>query len=139
MTEQQSIFKPFALAAVIWVALGWVACRYFSESGEMQKNLVWLFGLWALCLADLVALGKTIQGVLAIAAGGPNAGENLAPRVIHTFSWGLIKLVCLGIFALVMIKGKPIPTAGLLAGMATLLVVPLMGGLFWSQRVLGVS
>ena len=128
--------KPSAIAAVVWAVIGWAICRHFSAVTALQQNLIWLFGLWALCLIDLVALGKTIQGVLAIAAG---AGENLSAYTIHTFSWGLIKLVCLGIFASeVVIKGSPIPTADL-SGMGTLVVVPLVGGLLWSQRVLGVS
>ena len=128
--------KPFAIAAVLWAVVGWAMCRHFSGAEELSKNLVWLFGLWALCLLDLLALGKTIQGMLAIAAG---VGENLSAYTVHTFSWGLIKLICLGIFALVMIKGNPIPTAGLLVGMGTLVVVPLVGGFLWSQRALGVS
>jgi hypothetical protein len=128
--------KPFIIAAIFWAVIGFAMCRHFSAVQELPKNLVWLFGLWALCLLDLLALGKTIQGMLAIAAG---AGENLSAYTVHTFSWGLIKLVCLGIFALVMIKGNPIPTAGLLVGMGTLVVVPLVGGFLWSQRALGVS
>lgn len=130
------VVKPFVLAAILWAVIGWASCRGFSQADALTRNLVWFFGLWALSLLDLVALGKTVQGLIAIAGG---AGENLPAYTIHTFSWGLIKLVCLGIFALVVIKGSPIPTAGLLVGMGTLVVVPLVGGLLWSQRVLGVS
>ena len=139
--KEQSILKPFVLSALVWAVAGFAACKYLSEDAVvLQRNLIWLFGLWALCLLDLAALAKTVNGMLAIAAGGSGpAAENRGAYVIHTFSWGLIKLVCLGIFALVMIKARPIPTAGLLLGMGTLVVVPLVGGFFWSQKVLGVS
>ena len=139
--KEQNILKPFGFAALVWAVVGFAACKYWSEDASvLQRNLVWHFGLWALCLLDLAALAKTVNGMLIIAAGssGPVA-ENRGAYVIHTFSWGLIKLVCLGIFALVMIKGRPVPTAGLLLGMGTLVVVPLVGGFFWSQKALGVS
>ena len=135
-SSSSEITKPFAIAAVLWMVVGFGVCKYFSAPSLLQMNLIWLFGLWALSLVDLFALSKTVHGMLSFASG---AAENRPARVIHTFSWGLIKLVCLGGFALVMIKGNPVSVLGLSAGLGTLVMVPLVGGLIWSQKALGVS
>jgi len=134
--RQEKIFQPFGIAALIWLAVGVASCSYFSEAAETHKNLVWFLGLWALCLCDLIVLAKTVQGLFAFAAG---AVENRPAQIIQTFSWGFLKLVCLGIFTFVMIRGRPFPMLGLLIGLGTLVVVPLLGGILWSSKILGVS
>lgn len=137
MTELRTPIKPFLIVALFWVVMGILGCQYFSvETGSFSRSLIWFLGLWTLCLLDLVALTKTVQSVLRMAS---SSDENRAACAIQTFSWGAIKLVCLGFFTLVLIQGRTIPIAGLLFGMATLLVVPLFGGLIWSQKALGVS
>jgi hypothetical protein len=132
----RGVSLPFGIASIVWVVLGAAICGYFSESVELKKNMVWFFGLWTLCLCDLVVLGKAVQGMFAFAAG---TVENRPAQVIQTFSWGFLKLICLGIFTLVMFKGRPFPMLGLLGGLGTLVVVPLLGGLLWSSKTLGVS
>lgn len=133
--SEQKITVPFVIAAAVWAAVGYGLCRHFSSSELLRSNLGWLFALWALCLFDLFALGKTVQGLLSFASG---ITENRAIYAIQTFSWGLLKLACVGIFALILIKGN-LPSLGLLSGLGTLIVVPLLGGLIWSQSVLRVK
>jgi hypothetical protein len=132
----QKALLPFGIAAVVWACVGFAASNYFSDSSELHKNLVWFSGLWMLCICDLLVLAKTVQGLFAFASGSV---ENRPAQVIQTFSWAFLKLVCLGIFTLVMMKGRPFPIPGLLAGLGTLVFVPLMGGLIWSSKILGVS
>jgi hypothetical protein len=127
----KSIQKPFGTAAMIWALISIGVCRYFAaNTAQFEINLLWLAGLYVLSLCDLVALGKTIEGMIFVA---DDAGENRAVRALQTFYWALLKLLCLGIFTVVLIKGKSIPSAGLLLGMGTICFVPLLGGLFWSR------
>jgi hypothetical protein len=137
-----SVRKPFGIAALAWAVIGVAVCRIFAPSSSaFFSNLLWMTGLYCLSLCDLIALGKTVQGVLSIAASAsadPKEGsENRAHRAIQTFYWAILKLACLGIFvgAMVLVsrEGKSIPTPGLLAGVGTVAMVPLLGGLFWSR------
>jgi hypothetical protein len=126
-----SVQKPFGIAAALWAVVAIVLCRIFAANQAIfTLNLVWMAGLYFLSLLDLVALGKTVQGVIAIAAG------NRAASTIHTFYWFGLKLACLGIFILAMIavshSGKVVPTVGLLTGVGTVAIIPLFGGLLWS-------
>jgi hypothetical protein len=129
MTDQlrKKMAVMFAFVSLLWLIIGAAGCRYFSvNTADFHHNMAWLLGLWGLCLFDLFTLGKTVEGLLSLVA---NTAENRAFSTIQTFSWGFLKLVCLGIFILLMSHGKSIPTAGLLLGMGTLAIVPLVGGL----------
>lgn len=127
----KTIQKPFGVAALIWAVLSMGLCRYFAEdTAQFITNVLWLAGLYLLSLCDLVALGKTIEGMIFVSSG---EGENRAVRALQTFYWVLLKLLCLGIFTVVLIKGRSIPSAGLLLGLGTIGIVPLLGGLFWSR------
>jgi hypothetical protein len=126
-----SVRKPFGVAAALWAVVAVALCRIFTANhAAFILNLFWMVGLYLLSLLDLVALGKTVQGVIAIAAG------NRAASTIHTFYWFGLKLACLGIFILAMMSashlGKATPTPGLLVGVGTVTMIPLLGGLFWS-------
>lgn len=127
----KSIQKPFGIAAIIWAFLSIGICRYFNaDTSRFMTSILWLAGLFLLSLCDLVALGKTIEGMIFVASG---EGENRSVRALQTFYWILLKLLCLGIFTVVLIKGRSIPSLGLLLGLGTVGIVPLLGGLFWSR------
>jgi hypothetical protein len=126
-----SVRKPFGVAAALWAVVAVALCRIFTANhAAFILNLFWMAGLYLLSVLDLVALGKTVQGALAIAAG------NRAGSAIQTFYWFGLKLACLGIFILAMMSashlGKATPTPGLLVGVGTVTMIPLLGGLFWS-------
>src|ERR1700728_496511 len=109
---------------MIWALLSVGLCRYFAaDMAQFRTHLLWLTGLYLLSLCDLVALGKTIEGMIFVADG---SGENRAVRALQTFYWVLLKLFCLGIFTVVLIKGRSIPSAGLLLGVGTIGIVPLL-------------
>ena len=50
--------------------------------------------------------------------------------------WGVGKVVCLGLFVLVLLKGHEMPMHSLVVKMGTLVVALLAGRFIWSQRVL---
>jgi hypothetical protein len=124
----------------LYVALGWLICgASLSFWLETQQEVPYpglalgaVVGLWTLSLLDLVALTRLLGVVFKWMS--PNSG-NPAVFFIQTLFWGALKLVCLGLFFITLLKGQKIPMHGLLLGMATLGVVPVVGGFIWSQRI----
>jgi hypothetical protein len=118
-------YLPFFGVALVWVAVGIGFC-----SGDALK---WMLIFWMLCLLDLIALTLLVSAFVSLAAG---SSEKRGARIIQASTWGAIKLACLGIFAAILLQGFTIPSLGLYMGMGTLMIVPLVGGLWWSQREL---
>lgn len=130
--KKTGIAKIFALVALAWAGFSLALCLLFRESGSSNSTLSFIL-FWALCLTDLWVLSKAVKAALTAAAEAANGTEtpsqNSGIAVIQAFAWGAIKLVCLGFFTLAIFIGKPAVNLGFLLGMATLLVVPVFGGL----------
>jgi hypothetical protein len=126
--------RPFGFTALGWLALSLAVCTLFPPKHvELRQAIVWLAVIWAVALVDLLALAKLIQAVFALAGGG-----DWSPMpAIQTFYWGLIKLACLGLFGAILLRDAAVPASGLLLGLATLFVVPIVGGFIWGQRIQG--
>jgi hypothetical protein len=137
-----SVRKPFGIAALLWAVIATALCRIFTpNNADFWIGFSWMAGFYLLSVLDLVALGKTVQGVLSFASAG-DAG-NPSMSAIQTFYWLLLKLACLGIFILAMVlvsrSGKTLPTAGLLTGVGTVAMIPLFGGLLWNLLELEIA
>ena len=137
MTEVPENTEKVRLEPFLYVAAGWLVVLVglsvaTAPAGELTHFLAWDFSLWCLCLFDLFALMKTIVGALKLMSA---TLENRGPLLIQTSFWGMIKIACLGIFTVILIKGQAIPTLALLLGVGTLVVVPLVGGYWWSLRI----
>lgn len=128
-----SFVLPFIGSALAWAAFSCVVlCKFSSPVGHpWVVTFRWFFQLWFLSLVDLIALAKVSSIVLA---GVPEESKNRAQMLFRASYWGFLKLACLGIFLFVLIKGQAIPALSLVTGLGTLIVVPLVGGIWWSQR-----
>jgi hypothetical protein len=93
----------------------------------------WMFYFWGLSLIDLFFLAKLMQ---VMVYGQRSKSKKNLKMSIEALCWGLIKISCMGLFILALLKGQKTPLYGLLLGLATLGVVPVLGGVLWSQRVL---
>lgn len=131
-----TIVKPFAWASVAWLSIGAAVALTLSSRDTAPSTLSWMLALWLLSVLDLAATGKLVGSFLGAAVSGAENSEKTPAYAIQTFVWGVLKLACLGIFGLVLMRGRMIPTPGLLLGLGTLVVVPLVGGFIWSQREL---
>jgi hypothetical protein len=123
---------PFLMVAFVWLAVGAALCARFQHPG-LSLALGWLAVLWGLCLFDLYALSRAVGALLGLASV---EGEKRGALIIQASYWGMIKLACLGILGAILLRGHSIPALGLLMGTGTLVVVPLLGGYWWSQKVL---
>lgn len=124
--------KPFLIVAGAWLVLGLGLCAGFSAH-KTGLALSWMGVLWALCLLDLYALSRAVGATLTMMSG---EGENRGPLVVRALYWGVVKLTCLGILGAALSFGRSIPVIALLMGIGTAVVVPLIGGYGWSQKVL---
>jgi len=125
---------PFLVVAIAWLVMGEAVSAWFS-AGKMGHSLSWTMVLWALCVLDLYALSRAVGAALAVMSDS-DADENRGPLVVRALYWGVLKLTCLGILGLALSYGRSIPVAAMLMGIGTAVVVPLVGGYGWSQKVL---
>lgn len=125
---------PFVSISIAWFTL-WAVWCLTAGNQEPLSTLKWLLALWALCVLDLLALTKAILAVMVLMSL-TDTENDLAKRPalsIQAMFWGLMKLVCLGVLGAVLVmKSETIPRFALLAGLGTLIVVPLFGGFWWS-------
>jgi hypothetical protein len=132
--EKENSLWLFLWASLAWLVLGWVFCAFLGTSrADALASGFWMAIFWGLCVLDLWVLARFMSVAMAWMNAEP---EKRTAYSIQAFCWGLFKLVCLGLFIGVLLKGYEIPTYGLLLGMGTLGVVPLFGGFLWSQRIL---
>lgn len=126
------IARPFGWVGLAWLALGLPLSYRLGHPGTL--SLEWMVGLWALAMLDLIVLAR-----LLVALGGWMSDSDANRKSAHVFQalfWAGAKVACLGIFLLTLMNARGAPTASLLLGMATLIVVPIFGGYGWSQNEL---
>jgi hypothetical protein len=125
--------RPFLLTALAWPFLGGAICWLATNPAELASALFWMWVFWVLCLCDLVTLTLTAGAVIRYLTITP---EKRGAAAVQAFYWGGLKLACAGIFIVIALWVPGIPRWGILTGLGTLVTVPLIGGFWWSQRVL---
>ncbi len=123
---------PFLAAALGWLIFGGGLCAVRGGAAPFG----WFTLIWSLCILDLLALARVVSGMLTFAAGTVTDPEKRVALGVQTSVWGLLKLACLGTLGATVFVGRNIPALSLFAGVGTIVVVPLVGGLIWSQKVL---
>jgi uncharacterized membrane protein len=126
------VVQSFLLAGGIWLAAGGLLCGVLGGGGNRIREIE-VFGLFTgICLLDLWTLGKLFSALFPLVTGGEKLGFN----AIQAFYWGTLKLACVGILIILLVKGESIPggipRVGMLVGLGTLIGVPLLGGIFWN-------
>jgi hypothetical protein len=131
VTDRETVL-PFLKVAALWLISG-LAVSAWTRGSALLGASAWLLLLWAVCLTDLYSLSRAVEALMELVSG---TSENRGALVIQASYWGMIKLICLGILGLTVFYGRSIPSVSLLMGTGTLVVVPLLGGYWWSQKVL---
>jgi len=134
----RNLLLGFFSISLFWLGIGTGICWLFTPVPDAARVAFrWMLLFWSVSVLDLLALGKTIAFVMNVIQ---MKGEKRAAAVIRTLSWGMLKLACIGVFIVLLINvsANPLPGSnlGLLTGLGTMVFVPLIGGLLWSQRIL---
>jgi len=123
---------PFLVVGLAWAVLGALLCLRLAPAAQSFFALKWMLGLSVVCMMDLLVLAKAVASVIDLMSS-----ENSSRRPNHLVQlmfWGTAKLACLAVFGLVLWNGRSIPQCALFTGLATMIVVPLTGGLWWSYQ-----
>ncbi|MFZ9596660.1 MAG: hypothetical protein ACO3A2_11365 [Bdellovibrionia bacterium] len=132
--NEKALWVPFGGAAVSWLIFSEGLSFFLAQDPSERASVLGLNAvLWALSLLNLLVLGRLASLVFKVIDSPP---EFNAAYQVQIGVWGCFKLVCLGLFTIVLLKGSPIPLLSVFLGMSTWIVVPLAGGFFWSQRIL---
>ncbi|HAR41299.1 MAG TPA: hypothetical protein DCS07_01495 [Bdellovibrionales bacterium] len=135
----RKLILGFLGVSLAWLVVGIGICWFFAPAADqLRVALYWMLLFWSVSVIDLLALGKTMAFVMNLVN---LTGEKRAAAAIRALSWGTVKLACIGIFIMLLIKASAGSSSsglnlGLLTGLGTMVSVPLVGGLLWSQRVL---
>jgi len=144
---------PLALPIFGSVALGWLVLSLLvvlavHGTGNLCAASVsakWIFGLWLLSVLDLLAIAKLLVTTIRVL---DLSGEKRVAAIIRASYWGIVKLACLVLFVVLFLNAGQssgqtigaqtgaIPHEAIFLGMGSLVMIPLLGGLIWSQRIL---
>lgn len=125
--------RPFFGAGLVWLAVMEALVWKFTPNPHfLRAAFAWATALWALCLLDLFVLAKLVNAAILLVSGLHR--RTRSRMMVETFYWSALKLACLGALIFSVAWGKQIPVTGLLPGVATLFVVPVMGGMIWGLR-----
>lgn len=118
---------PFAIATLGWIVLSILICCRLYQDSQLLSALQWMSVFTLISLMDLVASSRLVTHLLSLASGAANRTFS----AIRASYWAAIKIACLLLFGITLLKGHFLPLISLLLGGSTLLVVPLFGGILW--------
>ncbi len=126
--EAKQQWKPFSLTALVWLVVG-SGLAFWMGSGEVSwiTLLGWFLTFWLLSSLDLLAIAALVS-----AMGSWQDGVDRVRLGVRLAALAVLKMGLLGIFGAILFLNRGIPHSSLLVGLATLIVVPLFGGLAWS-------
>lgn len=124
--------KSCAIVGSIWAVFGGFLVNMLSAKGDLQLNLSVYLTLFLLCLGDLMALTWLIK--LAVDGASEEQKQKHPRRALKLAVLGLTKLGCLIGIGCVVVFGRNATPVSLVAGVSTLLVVPLISGVIADAR-----
>jgi hypothetical protein len=92
-----------------------------------MMSVGWFFLFWILGVADLATIAALVFSMVTWQDTGDRARMGIRIAVL-----GIAKVTLLLIFGAILFLRHGIPQSSLLVGLATLIVVPLLGGFAWS-------
>lgn len=138
MTKANDRISKRWTSALIWAVLIWLlvgSILSVALSGGAWIAIPYFLAFAAASFLDLWVLGMAMKAVLGWIEEVDSPAEKRTALAVQAFVWGLFKLACLGILGWILIVLQGSPTASLVFGLGTLVVVSLLGGWIWSQRV----
>jgi hypothetical protein len=124
--------RPFLWATLGWAILSVAVLLFIADDvGQSMRSLAIYFTLAG---TDLFFLVKIVAALMHLMSD--QGAKNRTAYAIQAFVFGGLKLICLGMIGLCLWKLPSTSSGGILFGLGTLVVVPLLGGFLWSQAEL---
>lgn len=106
---------------------------YFLNPGDFAKNFRSFSGLFLASGLNLWALQGAVRAFLELLSDSYSEKKSGTALTLKTFFWGNLKLISLVILGFLVWRSRTNPVMTLLLGIAPIVVVPLIGGFFWSR------
>ena len=133
--DGKEVRQPAISVGVGWLLLAIGYGFWRAEPGTAGAFATWFVGLWAFCMLDLAFMVKALASVIQLMT--ETRPDRRGPLIVQTIFWGFLKLACLGAIGFLLVKARgTAPSIALWLGVATIVVVPLGGGFWWSRRQL---
>lgn len=126
--------EKIRLAPFVWTALGWGVVSTLVVLGFTPDPYFAFasFGiLFVLCVLDLFFLVKTVAVILELVSY--QGAEKQTRHAIRLAFWASAKFFTLAVLVVIVWKARGVPVLSWSMGIGTLIVVPLLGGLWWSS------
>ena len=124
--------QPFLQVSFVWVLLGTFLSLLLSKGAQPEVALVWFLGFWALSIGNLFLLGKTVASLISLMSYSEK--NEKTKKTLQFLLFAGMKFSCLGLFLLMLWHSKNAPKSAVFSGLGTLIVVPIGGGLLWSEK-----
>lgn len=119
--DRSGELSAFAWVDGLWLLSGLVIGALFFENRIEAAG--WLFLFWFGASIDLLAMAELFRCLLAL-------GQPQGSSLFRTLLWAMLKFLALGGLGVLVWAAKETPRFSLLWGLATLMVVPLFGGVW---------
>lgn len=120
-------FTPFLWAGASWLILGAALVWFVSHPEGGAGSLGWFFLFWSLGMADLSIIAGLVFSMVTWQDAHDKTRMGIRIAIL-----GIAKVALLLIFGAILFLRHGIPQSSLLVGLATLIIVPLLGGFAWS-------
>ena len=126
---------PLVPVGAAWGAIGAIFLAVSGSGDSWILRVGWFGAVWAFCVLDLIFMVKALASVVHLMT--ETRTDRRPARIIQVMFWGALKLLCLGAigYLVYVARGKS-PSASLWTGVATIVIVPLVAGFWWSRRQL---
>ena len=131
--QKHSDLRAFFEVSIFWLVLSLVILQGLVSPHERMPTQLGFGILWLLAVVDLFVLRRLFLSLTERLAAPDQEKSRLARQI---WLWGHFKVICMGLFVLVLLKGQKITLLGHLLGIGTLWAVPLVGGFLWNWREL---
>jgi len=119
--------RPFFWAGLAWLGMGLVVMGLISAPENRLALTGWFTLFWLLGMADLATIAALVFSMVTWQDTDDKARMGIRVAIL-----GIAKITLLLIFGAILFLRHGIPQSSLLVGLATLIVVPLLGGFAWS-------
>lgn len=131
--KKHSDLRAFFEASIFWLFASLTALQGLLPPQDRKSTQLGFGMLWLVAVADLFVLRRLFLSITERLA----ASDHQKPRLTRQiWLWGHFKVICMGLFVLILLEGQKFTLLGHLLGIGTLWAVPLVGGFLWNWREL---